>query len=197
RRRDSVVHLQITRDERNRRRAILFHLEKSFVGAAEKLLHLDRIGLQRRISDEDAALQLDQVLFRKSDQLAKSAFLRLESYRRRKNGGIDDAALQHGKYLRHHTQNQHRDVAIAAEAVQAQHLAQQRIRPAADAVHADPFAFQRLHVANFRLGVEPEHRAVVSSEEKLERRAAQERRQTGAADGGDQHIAAEQRAAGE
>ena len=59
------AYLQIARDEWQRRAAIVFYMQKDLVTCADKALHQYRLGLQSRVADQNAALELDQFLLGK------------------------------------------------------------------------------------------------------------------------------------
>src|SRR4029078_996500 len=92
-RRELWVQLQVASDEGNRSGSIFLDMEKSLVGAAQESFHLRPIRLQRSVPDENAALQLDQILLRKRNELAKSGFLRFELNRGRKDSALKRARL--------------------------------------------------------------------------------------------------------
>src|SRR6185369_17351638 len=140
-RRELLFELQIASEEGNRSGSIFLDMEKSLVGAAQESFHLRPIRLQRSVPDENAALQLDQILLRKGNELAKSGFLRFERNRGRKHSGINGSRLQSGENCRHHSKAKNRDVAIGIETILSQDLAQQRIRAAADSGDADALSF--------------------------------------------------------
>src|SRR5687768_13292860 len=158
---NAVGHLKIACYDRNGTGTIFFNIEKSLIRAPDKSLHLRGIRLQRSVAHENAALQLDQILLRKSYQLAKARLFRLESDRRRKHRCVDNPALEASEDRRHHAQAENGYVPTGIEAMLAQNFAQKRVRAAANAGHSDASALQGLDVANLRLCIKPKHRPIV------------------------------------
>src|SRR4029453_13018555 len=85
------------------------------------------------------------------------------------------------------------DITAAFETIALETLAQEIIRAAAEARHADPFPFEGLDILKLRFAIEPEHGSIKTGVSKTQRHAAKNCRQAGATHGSKNRNATDER----